>query len=79
MDIDVESLSSFTDEDDSSQSDSDFFIVPFPDCFDTKKPLITSVYSDDGGFATDDNHNDIPAGTFKRVKERTCLFNIQNI
>ncbi|KAL5005842.1 hypothetical protein ScPMuIL_017000 [Solemya velum] len=59
IDIDLESLSSFSDDDDSSLSDSDFFIVPLPDCFDPSKPMIQSVVDFSDEEETDSNHNTI--------------------
>ena len=46
LDIDVESISSVSDDDeDSSLSDSDYIIVPLPDCFNINKPLTRSMMS----------------------------------
>ena len=45
-DIDVESISSVSDDDDdSSLSDSDYIIVPLPECFNINKPLTRSMMS----------------------------------
>lgn len=74
-DVDIESLKSFTDEDDSSLSeDDDFLIVPMPACFDFSKPVISraiinnlSDFDDDDDYddeEVDDNHNRItPRGS----------------
>ena len=67
-DIDVESISSVSDDDDdSSLSDSDYIIVPLPDCFDINKPLTRSMMSSftssvDRGTGVDDNHNTLSVG-----------------
>ena len=70
-DADVESLATLSDDDSSSQYDSDFYIVPLPDCFDPSKPLFPSVSEGssqgacqlDSGIEAqvDDNHNTIVA------------------
>ncbi|OWF51345.1 next to BRCA1 gene 1 protein-like [Mizuhopecten yessoensis] len=53
-DVDIESLKSYTDEDDSSLSeDDDFLIVPMPACFDFSKPVISRSIIDD--FSDDDD------------------------
>ena len=41
-DIDVQSISSYTDSD-GDDSDSDFYIVPLPDCFNPELPCSTST------------------------------------
>ncbi|XP_060568887.1 next to BRCA1 gene 1 protein-like isoform X2 [Ruditapes philippinarum] len=67
-DIDLESVSSYSDEDDDDSllSDSDYIIVPLPDCFDLTKPLKESTISSysnsnvadtDFDFSLDDNQN----------------------
>ncbi|XP_053386661.1 next to BRCA1 gene 1 protein-like isoform X2 [Mercenaria mercenaria] len=69
-DIDLESVSSYSDDDDDDSilSDSDYIIVPLPDCFDLTKPLKESTISSysnsvdrledaDRDFSLDDNHN----------------------
>lgn len=70
-DIDLESVSSYSDDDDDDDSllsDSDYIIVPLPDCFDLTKPLKESTISSysnsvdrledrDEEFSLDDNHN----------------------
>lgn len=73
-DIDLESVSSYSDDDEeSSLSDSEYIIVPLPDCFDLNKPLrdmTVSSYSNsvistaamegrDADFSLDDNHNSV--------------------
>ncbi|XP_052235055.1 uncharacterized protein LOC127847284 [Dreissena polymorpha] len=68
--IDLESVSSYSDDDfnDDSLSDCDYIIVPMPDCFDLSKPLRDlnlSSYSNsvadrsDYDYSLDDNHNDV--------------------
>ncbi|CAH1788980.1 unnamed protein product [Owenia fusiformis] len=43
-DLNIESISStFSDESSSVASDDDFFIVPLPDCFDTRRPMSRSM------------------------------------
>ncbi|XP_052812771.1 uncharacterized protein LOC128240257 [Mya arenaria] len=74
-DIDLESVSSYSDDDeDSSLSDSDYIIVPLPDCFDLTKPLrdmTISSYSnsveEDRGFSLDDNHNNVSPRSSRAV------------
>ncbi|KAL4216974.1 Next to BRCA1 protein 1 protein [Mactra antiquata] len=69
-DIDLDSVSSYSDDDDddSDVSDSDYIIVPLPDCFDLSKPIrdmTLSSYSnsvdhlDAEQFSLDDNHNSL--------------------
>lgn len=67
---DIESLKSYTDEDDDSSSlgeDDDFLIVPMPACFDFSKPVISRSIVDDFSDddeedeEVDDNHNTITA------------------
>ncbi|KAH3749481.1 hypothetical protein DPMN_183979 [Dreissena polymorpha] len=70
LEIDLESVSSYSDDDfnDDSLSDCDYIIVPMPDCFDLSKPLRDlnlSSYSNsvadrsDYDYSLDDNHNDV--------------------
>jgi len=69
VDIDLISVSSYSDDDeDSSLSDSEYIIVPMPDCFDLHKPLrdlTISSYSNTNSvadmqeFSLDDNHNNL--------------------
>jgi len=71
-DIDLESVSSYSDDDydDSSLSDSDYIIVPMPDCFDLTKPLrdLTissySASSREADLSFDDNHNNMSQSEF---------------
>lgn len=68
LDIDLVSVSSYSDDDeDSSLSDSEYIIVPMPDCFDLNKPLrdltissySNSVVDTQEDFSLDDNHNNL--------------------
>lgn len=79
-DIDLESVSSYSDDDDddSDLSDSDYIIVPLPDCFNLTKPLhdmTISSYSnstermdrDEQDFSLDDNHNNVSQRSSRAV------------
>ena len=71
-DIDVESISSVSDDDeDSSLSDSDYIIVPLPDCFDINKPLTRSMMSSftssvERGPGSEDNNNTLSVGRYSQ-------------
>ena len=88
-DIDLESVSSYSeddddDDDDSSLSDSDYIIVPLPDCFNISKPMnqsqTLSSYSNsvvDRDFSLEENHNSLSPSkpnSFNILQPSPCFY-----
>lgn len=88
-DADVESLATLSDDDSSSQYDSDFYIVPLPDCFDPSKPLLPSMSEGssqqapqlDGSIEAqlDDNHNTIVVASNNLPPSQACAASVDEL